>query len=353
MDVAEVYGKIKERIHLFKGKIAVDLTAGKRIISAGAAIMASFFGFDIIYIDQDWEDDIKRGIPGTEDLVLVKNPFLIFGDLEKNYARIMFNQYSFNSSRLLFQELCKKVKDPREYEVLTLISASYDLWNAYNYSAALKKMQETLRRIEQFDLNIEKETLEGNEETLIILSKINTVQKINELLKDDELILHLLVDLYTNALRRRELYRLDDSIVRLYRMLELVSQYRLAKYDIITSNSNYENYPELKDKYKKVTKQLYNQERELPFEIGIKDGHILLFLLEDEIWKNKTIEDLKKFLGPIRLRDNSIIAHGIETINEKAFKKIEEMSEEFLKIICRLLNKDLKELVQQHKFIKL
>ena len=135
--------------------------------------------------------------------------------------------------------------------------------------------------------------------------------------------------------------------------MELISQYRLASYDIITSEPNYKNHPELKEKYKEITKQLYNQERELPFEIGIKDGHILLFLLEDEIWKNKTLEDMKKFLGPIRLRDNSIIAHGIETINDKAFKKIEEMSEEFLKITCKLLSKNLQELIQQHKFIKL
>jgi len=353
MDLAEVYGKIKEKAHLFNGKVAVDLTRGKRIISAGAAIMASFFGFDIIYIDEDWEVDIKRGVPGSEDLILVRNPFHIFGDLEKNYARIMFNQYNFNSSKVLLQELCKKVKDPREYEVLTLISETYDYWNAFNYNAASKKIQEALRKIDQFDLTIERETLKGNEEALIILSKINTVQKIDELLKDDNLILHLLIDLYTNALRRRESRRLDDAIVRLYRLLELISQYRLASYDIITSEPNYKNHPELKEKYKEITKQLYNQERELPFEIGIKDGHILLFLLEDEIWKNKTLEDMKKFLGPIRLRDNSIIAHGIETINDKAFKKIEEMSEEFLKITCKLLSKNLQELIQQHKFIKL
>jgi len=36
--------------------------------------------------------------------------------------------------------------------------------------------------------------------------------------------------------------------------------------------------------YKEITKQLYNQERELPFEIGIKDGHILLFLLEENFF---------------------------------------------------------------------
>ena len=354
MDVAEVYGKIKENISLFKGKVAVDLTRGKRIISAGAAIMASFFGFDLIYVDEDWWDDIKRGIPGTEELILVKNPFHIFGDLEKNYARLLFNQYNFDSSKIFFKELCSKVKDPREFEVAMLLSETYEHWDQFNYSAALIKLQEAIRKIEQFDIKIySKEFLNKNLSTLRILNKINRIQKLDELLEDNELIINLLADLYKNAFRKREEHRIDDSIVRLYRLLELISQYRLAKYKITTSNPSYKELPELEEAYQSITQELYNQKRNLPFEIGIKDGHIILFLLKDEIWSLKTIEDLKKFLGPIRLRDNSIIAHGIETISEKAFQKIEKTCKEFLNTVCKIHNKELNKLLEQHDFIKM
>ena len=195
--------------------------------------------------------------------------------------------------------------------------------------------------------------LEKNQKTLGILNKINAVQRIDELLKDNELVLNLIIDLHSNALRRRENHALDDAIVRLYRLIELVSQYGLAKHNITTSNPDYTPFPGLKSKYSEITHSLYDQERNLPFEIGIKDGHIILFIIKDEIWKHKNIEDLKKFLGPIRLRDNSIIAHGIETINDKAFQKIEEICAEFIKKICLILNQNYEELIQEHKFIKL
>src|SRR3989338_8127533 len=354
MDVAEVYGKIKEKSYLFEGKVAVDLTGGKRVISAGSAIMACFFGFDLIYIDEDWHDDIKRGIPGTEELVLVKNPFHTFGDLEKSYAKILFNQYSFDHSKEFYKSLCSKVIDPREYEVATLLSQSYYHWDSFNYNAALIKIKETIRRIEQYHLHfLDIKQLEKNQKTLGILNKINAVQRIDELLKDNELVLNLIIDLHSNALRRRENHALDDAIVRLYRLIELVSQYGLAKHNITTSNPDYTPFPGLKSKYSEITQSLYDQERNLPFEIGIKDGHIILFIIKDEIWKHKNIEDLKKFLGPIRLRDNSIIAHGLETINYNTFQKIQKICAEFIKKICLILNQNYEELIQEHKFIKL
>ncbi len=43
-------------------------------------------GCDLLYIDEDWTDEIKRGVPGTESLIHVKNPLQIFGDLELRYA---------------------------------------------------------------------------------------------------------------------------------------------------------------------------------------------------------------------------------------------------------------------------
>ena len=46
--------------------------------------------------------------------------------------------------------------------------------------------------------------------------------------------------------------------------------------------------------YKKITKEIYGFERESPFEIGLKDGYILLFVLKDYIIEGDSIEDMKK-----------------------------------------------------------
>jgi hypothetical protein len=146
--------------------------------------------------------------------------------------------------------------------------------------------------------------------------------------------------------------RLEDSITRLYRAIEIISQHRLIRYGIETKKPDYCKIPGIEEKYKELTMKLYDEEKSLPNEIGIKDGHILLFLLEDEIWKSQSIGDLKKFLEPIRLRDNSIIAHGIELIGHKAFENIEKTCKSFIRKLCDLYGKDFETTMKQHKFIK-
>ena len=47
MDVAGVYEKIRKHLDLFSNKkVILDLTRGKRVMSTGAGITGSFFGFD-------------------------------------------------------------------------------------------------------------------------------------------------------------------------------------------------------------------------------------------------------------------------------------------------------------------
>jgi len=73
LDIATVYGIIKDNLKLFKGKkVLVDLTRGKRVLTAAAGVMASFNRYDIAYIDEDWVDEIKRGLPCTEKLLKVR-----------------------------------------------------------------------------------------------------------------------------------------------------------------------------------------------------------------------------------------------------------------------------------------
>jgi len=177
--------------------------------------------------------------------------------------------------------------------------------------------------------------------------------KIEDALKEDKLVANLLVDLYVNAKRRKDSGRFEDAISRLYRLLELISQYRLLKYKIATSRPDYKHMPDLEEKYKDVTKKLYGGERYLPAELGIKDGHILLFILEDDIWKTKKFDDLKNFLGPIRLRDDSIIAHGVNVIGEKGLRAVESISKELLNKVFSSLGIDLGKLIEQHNFLKL
>jgi len=348
MDVAEIYKEIRHHLDLFSGKkVVMDLTRGKRIMSAGAGIVGAFFGFDLVYIDEGWLDEIKRGMPGTEKLVMLKNPFDIFGDLEGQEAVDLFNNYNYGAAMFFFKKLREKIADPRRIEIEQLLAEVYLHWESFNFKAALNKLDIILRKMQQYNINIKKGNLEKNFEALKILNS-SDITKPEEL--GDEFSLHLIIDLYVNAMRRAEKGRFEDSVSRLYRSLELISQYRLANYEIISSNPNLNKY---EGEYKEITKQIYGVERELPVEIGVKDGHILLFLLKDYTWEGRSVEALKQFCGMLRVRDTSIIAHGLKLVGEKAFNNINSITKEFIEKICKNLNKDMQQLIIQHTFLKL
>lgn len=348
MDVAEVYKKIRARLDLFiDKKIIMDLTRGKRVMSVGAGIVGAFFGFDLVYIDEDWIEDLKRGVPGTEKLVLSKNPFDVFGDLEGQEAKELFNNYDYVASIFFFKKLREKVADPREIEINELLAETYLYWGSFDFKAALEKIKLVLKKMQQYNITSSRALIESNFKALEILAK--NVDLSPEQL-DEEAAIHLMVDLYINAVKRAETGRYEDAVSRLYRLLELISQYRLAKYGIITSQPKLEKY---NLEFREITKKLYGVERALPFEIGVKEGHILLFLIKDDIWKDKTMEDLKKFCGTLRLRDTSIIAHGLQLVGKKGFDNVKEMAFSFLEKMCKNSGNNIDKLINQHTFIRL
>jgi hypothetical protein len=169
--------------------------------------------------------------------------------------------------------------------------------------------------------------------------------------KDKQIFdLHIIIDLYANALRKSEVGLFEDAISRLYRVIELVAQHRLKSYGIETSNPSINQY-ELA--YKAVTKEVYGFEKPLPTEIGLKNGFLLLFILQDFIIKSYGLNDIKEMFGIIRARDMSIIAHGLQLAGEKVFVNLNSLARSFIKSLCENYNNDFADLLSQHTFVKL
>jgi CRISPR-associated protein (TIGR02710 family) len=346
MDVSDVYDKIRSKLELFLGKkVLIDLTRGKRILSVGAGIVGSFFGFDLVYIDEDWVDDIKRGLPGTEKLVFVKNPFDVFGDLELKEARHFFDHYNYGAALSLYKRIKQKIIDPRYVEIEELLAEAYMHWNSFNFKAALSKMELALSKSRQYNLR-SPPNIKDNISALKIMAESSDLQ-----IKDsDNFNVHIIVDLYTNALRKAETGVFEDAISRLYRVLELISQYRLKNYAIDTASPQIKKY---ESSYKAATKELYGFEKELPLEIGLKDGYILLFTLQDFVLDGYSLDDLKRMFGVIRARDMSIIAHGLQLAGEKVFVNMNNLAKSFIKNVCDKQGINFSNVLNQHSFVKL
>lgn len=355
MDAAEIYEKIKRVIEMFKGKrMAVDLTYGKRVMVAGAAIVCDFFGCDMIYIDEDWVEEIKRGVPGTERLVKVKNPLNLFGELEQYHATELFNRYRYTVAHELFEKVKSKVPDPREFEIKSLISQGYDAWDSLNFSTAFHILNSACNKIGQYNLKLGgKEQLSLNLKALKILEVAQSGRTLLDLLKDKKFVIHLLVDIFCNASRRAEQNQFEDALSRLYRGIEIVSQHRLALSGIDTASPDYSKFELLSERYAETTKELYGKEKTVPSTIPLMDGHIILFALEDALWKGKGVKDLKELLESIKLRDYSIIAHGIQLVNRNTFTRFKSVTNGMLLKLCEMYDEDFEKLIIEHTHIKL
>ena len=116
--------------------------------------------------------------------------------------------------------------------------------------------------------------------------------------------------------------------------------------------------PELKKKYFDMIDKVCKKGEEvpvqlagfeLPTQISVLNGHVLLFVLDNKLWKGRPVEELRALMEASRLRDNSIIAHGLERLSKKTFENIRKLAESLLKTAC---GESFEGMVRSHSFVR-
>jgi CRISPR-associated protein (TIGR02710 family) len=216
---------------------------------------------------------------------------------------------------------------------------AYDAWDKFDH----KEARDILRKIERKDaadnLNFLNELLERKARFRKDLEK-NGI-KMGEVPTE-----HIIVDLFSNAKRRAEEGKYDDACARLYRTLEALGQFILLKdYNIVSSDVKLEY---LRGKIQEDYTSEYENKRDR------KDGKIKLGLVENfDLLKklnnsviivyNEKEEELKAYLN---FRNNSILAHGFNPIEEEHYGKLENSIRE---LISNVIN-NFDELFHKTKF---
>lgn len=291
--------------------VLLEITAGKNIMSAGAGIMGCFKGFDICYIDVTWNSDLKTGQICSEKLVEIRNPLLVFGDYTAGYADALFNQGLYKSASALYQSLSKQVEDPRLFIVKNYMSDAYYAWDNFNYPLAKTLLEKALNTSKQYNFNQFTSVLKNNLDTLKILKDFSGIGTHNiDIIADPTKITYLLLDIYMSATKKLQTGLYDESILLFYRIIELISQHRLATYNISTSKLSKEIINKYNEKYSNLSMQVFGVKQSLQSELGVKNGHLLLFCLDDMLWQNQDLNNLKKLFDILKTRDHSFFAHG-------------------------------------------
>ena len=90
-----------------------------------------------------------------------------------------------------------------------------------------------------------------------------------------------------------------------------------------------------------VKKQLFPQtdNRYLPDQISLLEGFILLSVLDDEIFalqkKGTPLQVLKRIRSMVRLRNNSIFAHGLGPVPKADYQRFRQFVEDMFRCFCR------------------
>jgi len=320
----KAYSWLISDINIPVENILVDPTGGRKWMSSGAVMIASFLDLTMIYVDTPFKDG--KPDPTSMKTVNIGNAFEQVGFLEEHRADGFFNEENYHAASELYARLFSGLKKPWQVEIKRLISDGMSLWQQFRFNAAYLKFEEAHKIIRQHDIlkDIEN-TVMGYMDFLKVLKHCDRTDiKFFDKIKDLDFVNHAMINLLLQSEKCAKLKQYNIAVLILYRLLEFFSQYRLSTHNVDSDKISSEIRSSQKDKFKELTKKIYGSESEIPDKVALLHGMILLLCIEDsvvtELCGGKT-EYLSHLRQQTEVRNKLWIEHGIATVNEEDYNK--------------------------------
>ena len=291
-------------------KIIIDYTSGTKTMTMSAAFASMYFRKKLYFVSGERKDGVV--IKGTEKIIS-QNLYPIYDDIIIDKIKELFNTNRFEAGKALLEDVTKARKDTYS-----------DLFDAYYYFDNVdyenaQKYFNFKRFVDEWpELRIQ---FEKNSKALSFLNR------------DDDLHeYYILGSLLNNARRRAEEYKYDDAIARLYRSLELIAQIKLEKeYGIDTSDVNLEILKEHDVKLDFIS------ENKGTVKTSLVQDYILLNELNDELG-DFFMKNSDEVFASISSRNDSILAHGLNSQTKKQYNKFRDLVLRFAKVLHPEIN---------------
>ncbi|MBE6504235.1 MAG: TIGR02710 family CRISPR-associated protein [Methanobrevibacter millerae] len=310
-------------------EIIMDYTSGTKTMSASMACCGMFYSKDLISIGGDRSTGEVSA--GTE-IINYQNLYKIYDKFA-----LMRIRNNFNSNRFMpCIDILNHIVDLSIHKdsLLNLCKAYYS-WDNMEFEKAYEHLIKVdIKEIEFAEI---RRDIKKNLNALGNIVKSKSVNLKN---------CYILASLINNSIRKAEEYKYDDAIARLYRSFELIAQIELTKYNIKSSDIDISVLKE-----NKVSDEFIED-----LEKTIEDGKIRIGLSKDFLLLNELGNDLGKYYveneslikNTTQKRNNSILAHGLESQTKEDF-------DHFLEIVltlARKLDKDMNKFIKETKFTK-
>ncbi len=329
----EAYTWLRDEINLDPEWIIIDPTAGRKWMSSGVTMIASYLGVNMAYVDVRFEEG--KPVPSTMKIVNLGNAYDQTGFLEIERGIQFFNTGAWENARETFQKIRSHNSALNDLAIaLMKISDLMKRWDLFlhykeNLSKDFEEISQILARV-SFSDESHSETVKGLikevERLKMVSDRIYTEKRPNLLLT---------VDLLLNAKRCIDKGRFDDGVARIYRVLESLAQYYLQKdYGFSTDKPDFQRMdPQIVGNF-----QRYKGGR-LPQNLGLEDDYILLYFAKHPLlgkavitgFSDKDQKPKNVFHKLLEKRNNSIMAHGFEPIEQNVAMELFKKTEDLLK----------------------
>ncbi len=386
VDPLDMYREIK-RIYLRwnqPDRMYIDFTGGTKAMSATAALAGAMIDVQLIYVgSDDYLVDFRKPNPGSENLIYIDNPIAIFGDMEIDKAIELFDKYNFSGAIEKLEILKESIPEPdtrQQLNFVYLLAKSYEGWDSLDFRRAYEFMDKLKAELER-DSRIHRrfilmDYIDRIREQTAILENLQCIpglinsKKNVEILKQPQLMHSLMFTMYQNSKIREYQEKYDMSTLLLYRLLEMIEQRRLIRYNLYISNMNYgemiisdrkcpetkgmsatEKLDWLKHEVSIIKKDLFKKDMNtfLPDQVSLLEGFIILMALRDPMIKD--INLLKKMRSMVYLRNNSIFAHGLGPVPKHDYIKFRDFVIECFKRFCVIEKLNFNEKEKQMEYI--
>jgi CRISPR-associated protein (TIGR02710 family) len=286
-------------------EMIVDYSGGTKNMSVALALVATNRGVSFTYAGGARRTGAERGQADAWDFGAV-------ADLRN--VMVLFNQNQFRAARSIIDGLVEKgVRNKAALKKMALVVEGYYRWDIFRHGEALNAFRKS--RLEEL-LEIRSGAVKRFvEETRGLLGFLESLANTKQVTRN-----HVL-DLFSNAERRFEEGKIDDAVLRLYRLVEMAAQERLLTVrGVDASNARARAIPE---SLREELVRRHKDDRDGRIKLPLMACYRALNAMGDELGEG-FMEHGDRFRDLLTARNYSYLVHGIVSAKERTYESLRD-----------------------------
>jgi hypothetical protein len=323
-------------------------------MSAGAAMAAWEMDLRISYLNNKYDEQRRIAMPGTEEIVLLDSPYLLYGGGEQRRADHDFDMGAYEVARTRYEKLAERLSNPGRVRFMRDLSAFYDAWRNLH----IERLKEAIPRVRD-------RLSQPDPVARAYRAQLDIQLSFVERLVAEERSARIMT-LFLLGEANMAGGRYDFSALLFYRTIEasIASRIEQRYPGFLCEEPDYAridlDVEALRQRFQLAAREVLALRGDvaLPHKVGFIDGAVLLWAERDELLEHAKLGD-SKALAHLRnlttTRNRSILAHGYRSVSEKDCRELRAPAEQMLAAYWTLNGEAVpfKKAIQELRFLKL